>query len=229
MSERVHAKFKFNGKNYDFLHPSAQDKTYAVWHSVGEFYEREFLEYVRSLNIQGVYVDVGANIGNHSVWFANECKSTNVISIEMMPEIYDICVENVRNNNHRGVYLEQFNIAALDYSRKVGHSDVLDFCTGGTTVKENAEGPLNGKTLDEVLFNKYPKIDFIKLDIEGCESIALRGAEKIIKRGVSCVAAEALSTKAADELERFARDNNYERINVIGECPAMLIYQKKRS
>ncbi len=33
------------------------------------FYENRLLEKARSLNLEGVYVDVGANIGNHSIFF----------------------------------------------------------------------------------------------------------------------------------------------------------------
>ena len=32
------------------------------------FYEDKLLEKARSLNLKGVYVDIGANIGNHSIF-----------------------------------------------------------------------------------------------------------------------------------------------------------------
>ena len=44
-----------------------------------EFYELKLLEKIRYLNIKGVYIDVGAHHGNHSIYFDKFCKSEKVV------------------------------------------------------------------------------------------------------------------------------------------------------
>lgn len=41
----------------------------AFFHKKGKIYEIHMLEYIRKLGIGGAYIDVGANIGNHTLFF----------------------------------------------------------------------------------------------------------------------------------------------------------------
>jgi len=52
------------------------------WWMSGHFYEAALLEHIYSLNLEGVYIDVGSCIGNHTLFFAKFCKSYCVFSIE---------------------------------------------------------------------------------------------------------------------------------------------------
>jgi len=51
------------------------------------FYELNLLKKIASLNIGGVYIDGGANIGNHSIFFNHHCPSSKIYSIEINPDI----------------------------------------------------------------------------------------------------------------------------------------------
>ncbi|NIP84985.1 MAG: hypothetical protein GTO03_05265, partial [Planctomycetales bacterium] len=48
----------------------------------GEFFETRLLEYIYWHFKGRVFVDVGSNIGNHTLFFAKFCRPKGVISIE---------------------------------------------------------------------------------------------------------------------------------------------------
>lgn len=55
----------------------------------GVFYEQRFLDYIRSLQIRGVYVDVGAYVGTHSLYFARLCNAARVYAFEPLTSNFD--------------------------------------------------------------------------------------------------------------------------------------------
>lgn len=123
------------------------------------FYEPHMLEYICSLDLAGRYVDVGANIGNHTVYFDLLCPSTSVEAFEPDRDSFDILEENARLNplGHTSLH-------------PVGLSDRAGACTaqiGRKTVD------FETRTLDSYGFEG---VALIKVDIEGMEPAFLRGA-----------------------------------------------------
>jgi hypothetical protein len=53
----------------------------------GRVYEENFLQHIRDLGRRGDYVDVGAHLGTHTVWFAKLCPSTHVHAFEPVARI----------------------------------------------------------------------------------------------------------------------------------------------
>lgn len=45
-----------------------------------------------------IVVDIGANIGNHTVFFANVCKAKKVYSFEPQEKVFEILKKNVEIN-----------------------------------------------------------------------------------------------------------------------------------
>ena len=56
------------------------------------------LEWIANRKLRGTYVDVGAHIGNHSLFFAAFCPSTKLICIEGHPEIRSLMAGNLKRN-----------------------------------------------------------------------------------------------------------------------------------
>jgi hypothetical protein len=78
----------------------------------GELYEEPFLEYIRSLDLRGVYVDIGAHLGTHTVWFATMCPSTRVHAFEPLSRFADVVRRNVTLNELDGkVTLHQVGLS----------------------------------------------------------------------------------------------------------------------
>ena len=72
--------FVYNNENVYFNYIE-NDHISNYWKN-NTFYEIKLLEKIKSLNLNGVYVDVGSHHGNHSIYFEKFCNSEKVISIE---------------------------------------------------------------------------------------------------------------------------------------------------
>lgn len=141
----------------------------------GQFYEQEMLKYIHQHYHGGTFIDGGACIGNHTLWFAAYC-AAQVIAIEPVE----------RNLAHL-----KKNLALSNLESKVTLLEVaLGNCLGRGSMK--SIGRFHGQyaltkgsniaitTLDEIVKEaKYP-ISLIKLDIEGSELAALEGALNLL-------------------------------------------------
>lgn len=65
-------------------------------------YEEAFLQHIRSLDRRGEYVDIGAHLGTHTVWFARLCPSSHVHSFEPVSRFADMVRRNVSANGLDG-------------------------------------------------------------------------------------------------------------------------------
>jgi FkbM family methyltransferase len=143
-----------------------------------KFYEHELLEKIASLNLKGVYVDVGAHIGNHSMFFANCCPATKVISLEPNPDTFKVLQLNQKRSPIEHVVM---NIAAGDRPGTISINDFDARNSGATVVMMGEDIPI--MPLDHVLDfdnNANPDVAFIKMDVEGMEYKALLGAVNTI-------------------------------------------------
>ena len=143
------------------------------------FYEFELLKHITSLDIKGVYVDVGANIGNHSVYFANHCPSTKVISFEPERECFYFLQLNMKTNSTKE--FEVHSVGAWNESRKaylkrfpsyknMGQSKIVNEPSGDEVYLI----PLDGFIKESVAL--------IKIDVEGAEEKVINGAKELISR-----------------------------------------------
>ncbi len=135
----------------------------------GRWYESEMLGYIRSLHLRGNYVDIGANIGNHSVFFATNTAADRVFSFEP--------IEQPRNTLNKFIELNNLwtKITAIPYacSDHNGEVNVVE------SVERDPTGSFPCRKLDDVV--DVP-VSLIKIDIEGAEVFALRGATQILSR-----------------------------------------------
>ncbi len=82
MDEVHKVTIEYDGKQYDIATYSDKDHIHKALESTRTFYEIDTLSWVRSRQREGVYIDVGANIGNHAIWFAEKCPSVSVVAVE---------------------------------------------------------------------------------------------------------------------------------------------------
>lgn len=129
------------------------------------------------LNCQSHAIDVGAHIGYHTVRLSKICSKGQVYAFEPNPILTDIVKENIKENNCDNV--RYYPYAVSDISTK-----------GYLTENENtflvslAKGVTNREIqiirLDDI--TDLPKIDLIKIDVEGFELSVLKGAKLLIER-----------------------------------------------
>lgn len=187
------------------------------------FYELSLLNKIASLNICGTYIDGGANIGNHSVFFNHHCPSEKIYSIEIHPEIYNTLVTNINNNSCNKCI--PINIGLNDCEKNVKLSDLCNTNIGMTHIISE-DGNIPVKKLDDII-PEDENITLIKLDIEGYEKNALIGAEQIIKRCKPIIIAEMSNSELYKEFDyEIAKYGYYcDKINY-GTTPTYIWYPK---
>jgi FkbM family methyltransferase len=166
-------------------------------------------------------IDCGANIGVHTIeWAAAMTGWGSVIAIEAQERIYYALAGNIAINNcfnaialHAAVsseagaiqvpspdYFTASSFGSLELRQRAGNEFIgqpIDYTDNTTTVQTIALDQLN-----------LPRVDFIKLDIEGMELEALEGARKTIERTRPILLIEKIKTDA-QQLERRLIDSGY--------------------
>ena len=144
-------------------------------HAYGQFYEIEELEMIAQYFPRGgVFVDIGANVGNHTIYVCHYLHPMQVIVIEPNPVAIPILKINVALNGlQRQVDLSHLGVGLSDAPGKARACVPLDNL-GGTEMHMTEEP--DGLPLirgDVILLQR--RIDFIKLDVEGMEMRVLTG------------------------------------------------------
>ncbi|MEM1168683.1 MAG: FkbM family methyltransferase [Cyanobacteria bacterium P01_H01_bin.35] len=147
----------------------------------GNFYEVAELEFIRQ-NLKSsnpVIIDIGANTGNHLVYFAKIMQAAKVIPIEFHPEIIATLKRHISINQVSNIYLSELGYAI---GKNRGTSFIKEHPAKDFCLTEIADNIINGTevvvvTLDELI---KEKVDFIKVDVQGTEIDALVGAKNLI-------------------------------------------------
>jgi FkbM family methyltransferase len=126
-------------------------------------------------------IDAGGCLGDTALAFAAAVGAEGrVYSFEPMPNLRDVFIGNARRNPSLAERMELFDRAVFDAS-----GNILNFADFGAGSRPQAGGPIQAQTVaidDFVRDYGVPKVDFIKMDIEGSEREALRGAAQTIHR-----------------------------------------------
>jgi FkbM family methyltransferase len=227
------------GKNIKFIH-IAGDYIPKKIEDENKFYENKFLELLgRFYKKDGLIIDCGANIGNHTVYFAKILKA-NVIAFEPEP--------------HNSTCLE-INLALNEISNKVQiHRYALGANSGSAVLRMNIEANFGSfsaskklnpqsievveenlvnvmvKTLDESLLNyvnSRQAVSIIKIDVEGMELEVLQGASKLIEISLPIIAVECFSQRYLIGIESYLSKYSYFPIEVLNSTPTFLFVTPK--
>jgi FkbM family methyltransferase len=153
------------------------------WSGFHEF--REFLFLHRFLKKEMVFVDIGANLGEYSVFAAKRVRAGRVLAFEPLPGMVKRLKENIDLNGFSNVDILPIGLSDTEAILPIheiddSHEGLSTFYPGSMKSKYRVEVPL--KILDSEVRNLgVNRVDFIKMDIEGGELGALKGARKTIE------------------------------------------------
>jgi FkbM family methyltransferase len=134
----------------------------------------------RELKPDSVFLDVGANMGWFTLLAASLLREGRVIAVEPNPGNLQLLCQGILANGFHNVAVYPYaasdaaSILQLNFHRSNGN------VAPATTVKDSLTY-VPAARLDDLLRDE-PRIDVVKIDIEGHEPIALRGMAELISR-----------------------------------------------
>ena len=198
LEDRKIAEVKVDGDVlYFHVYPGRENHGEGIVHANGKLRELEELRFIRQkVAPNGVIVDVGANIGNHLIYFAKFLKPQLLVPIEPSGEAVRQLRENIALNKIDCVDDRYLGMGAGDKRQKAALKKTTELVT--YALVPSAAGELEVFPLDDLI--KSP-VHFIKIDVEGMELDVLRGAKKLLSRWKPQVMIEVADNNA----ERFGR------------------------
>lgn len=180
-----------------------------------KFYEIEILEYIKSkFPYGGVALDIGANIGNHSIFFSKFIFDTTY-AFEPNLKNYTLLSHNKAVNNIGDDKLIIINTALSDNAHKYNLIEYDNHNMGSSTISEG-DGEFLTQMLDDF---QLPTVDFIKLDVEGHELKVLRGGINLIKRDFPDIIMESMENgyNAPEKIDPYMKSIGYRMIESFGD------------
>lgn len=195
-----------HGDQHILIEAVSGDHIAATIAATKKFYEWQFLGTLAEYLAPGdLVVDVGANIGNHSLYFAAVC-GANVISFEPLPLAADILQRNIVGNSLQ----DQVEVRrkALGENPTKARLEKLDLTNvGATAFALSPDGDFVVSTLD--LEDIQKRVSLIKVDAEGMDISVLKGSVGLIERDRPIIACEAATAAQQADLEYFASETGY--------------------
>lgn len=113
-------------------------------------------------------VDIGANVGDSSIYFALK-GARKVVGVEPLPSVYAQAIENVKLNHLEGkIFLVNAALGSKSGKLKVPCNTSTFTSSGFSTLKSNGECEVPVVTLSEVM-KQISEPYLLKMDCEGCE------------------------------------------------------------
>jgi FkbM family methyltransferase len=168
---------------------NTEDRNITPWILMGGHWETNVDRILCAYVKPGMRVlDIGANMGYYAVKLGTKVgPGGTLIAFEPNPEVYDVCVENLKINGLTG----HAKVLRLALGDRAGSATLTrsrsNMASANLLADQDADVSFEVEvaTLDACLGEAAP-VDLIKLDAEGYESFILKGAAQTLARSPSC-------------------------------------------
>lgn len=132
-----------------------------------------------------VVFDVGANVGEYSLFLQNILKPKKIFAFEPVPKIYDLLEINCQS--YKNIFIKNIALNDNDKPIKFHYSPSASYLSSSVVsvfkkdVEEIFVSSVSGDDFCKV--NMIEKIDFLKIDTEGNDFNVLKGFDKILSKG----------------------------------------------
>lgn len=221
MSETASADYEFDmlGTRVAFHLPDAADHIQKHILRSGTFYEQEMLLEIGARIPDGaLVVDAGANIGNHTLFFARML-GAKVLSFEPNPAALNILRRNIELNGLQ----DRVEIHAAALGAHAGKGEVVNVDAhnvGMAQIRADDAGSVDITSLDAVVAERF--VHLVKIDVEGMESDVLSGATVLLERDAPYLIIEAATLAELERIETILRPRGYRKFKVFNHTPTYL-------
>lgn len=212
-------KLKLYETKYGDLYHLITDTCIAVsLEKYGEWAEEE-ISLLRNYVTKGcVVVDIGANIGTHSLAFSRLVGEEGlVLSIEAQHQIYQLLSVNMIINNVSNVVpihalvgeseeVKYYRVRNKDEDKNYGAVSFIDKEEPNANEGSILLTPVSKTSVDKLNLNKC---DVIKIDVEGMEYEVLKSAESTIEKHKPIIYFEAYMTPVYSKIIKFLKERGY--------------------
>lgn len=207
-------EFPFRGRTVRFFVKNVADIVQNA-QANGRFYESDTLPIIeRFLRPEGVFLDVGSNVGNHAIFARLFGGQREVIAIEPNPEAIQLLRLNVLLNQ-ADINLDHLGLGFSDAEQSavaiVPHNNL-----GGARMEAREDGGLRLVRGDTVCAGRH--VDFIKIDVEGLEPAVLRGLSQTIAESRPTIFLE-IDAANRQEVGDWIQANGYEVAHAFPQYP----------
>jgi len=211
---------KFYLPNYDI------DFMQGILSSGTKYFEESVLETLDAyIKHDSVIIDIGANIGNYTLYWANETKVKKIYAFEPIHYLFNILEINVKINKLKNkVILHNFGLADKICSGEIKHfsdSDLSDVKL--KVLQSDTKYAIPLKTLDSINF-KERKIDLIKIIVKGMEKEVLMGGIKTIVKYKPIIAIESFENNY-EEVDSILKELGYKLEKNLSSCLYLYKYR----
>jgi len=148
----------------------------------GRLWEPHFREIIKLIN-QGDYViDCGANFGYNTIMMAKQLNGTGkILAYEPQKLIYQQLNANLFLNDVYNV--ESYRLALSNVSDGIVNMSPIDYEQDWVNIGDLSVGD-GGEEVKTIKLDdlEIPRLDFIKMDVQGYEPFVLEGSRKIIEK-----------------------------------------------
>lgn len=174
--------------------------------SRGLFFEAMELEELRKVVRPGAHVvDVGANTGNHTIFFAGPMKAASVLPFEPLPAAADALRASVMRNGLENVDLSRLGVGVSDRGGRMRLVFSGRGGLGATSLEPDPAGEISVATLDSMVSDR---VDLLKIDVEGMEMSVLAGSRELIQQWKPLIFIE-IANRNTPALMEWLKDADY--------------------
>lgn len=182
------------------------------------FYEIELLKkWTPKIRNTRVIFDVGANLGNHTLYWAENLRYNHIYCFEPYKPNFKVLKENIKGNNLKCIELVNKGLGNVQGYAEVVFTDEDNM--GATTLEyrdNNKEDLIEIITIDTFVEQQaISELDFIKIDVEGFETNVLQGAKQTLTKFLPDIWVE-VTLSSYKEVMRQLSCLNYVPVDIEG-------------
>ena len=216
---------KFIGET--FLHRDSRERRY-YWSERDIIIISKLIECKCRNNNEIIFYDVGANIGTHTLALSNIFKNRiKIRAFEAQSVIYKMLCKTIELNNLTNIKTHlaavsdengsKISINLPDYSKKNNFGG-LELKSTSKVYSDNHDMVRSGliEDISTIKLDNFKEpVDFMKLDIEGMENLAVRGAKNLLIKHRPFVFMELFKTDI-HEVIAFFKSQHYNVFMFLG-------------